>query len=106
MHEYNLLDSQQKVFARVDPNQMLPVTEVRQLVIPASQVSISAEASINIAMLNKLSGTIIDICEFQHHALISVEIDNQIIHSFIAQKSRLNMKLTLNQHVAVLFKAL
>ena len=103
---YRLKQSNQFIYRRINQNDIVQANDVTHVVVAASNVSVSVDTNINISTLNKLIGTLVSITEFDNHALIDIDIDGQIIQSLISKKSLKDMKLTKNQSVAALFKAI
>lgn len=106
VHLFTTQINKQPIYTRMKSSDMVPAHKVTQVIIPASQVSITVDTDINISTLNKLSGTIISIQKIDTHALVNIDIDKQIIQSVISQKSLINMRLKPAQNIAVLFKAI
>lgn len=105
VHVYKLKNSDQIIYRKAHPEELIAEHAFVRLQVAASQVSLCTELDINISTLNKLKGTVSKIDSLDSGVTICINVDGQTLQAHISLRSQQQMKLNEGQAVTALFKA-
>ncbi|NVK24085.1 MAG: ATP-binding cassette domain-containing protein [Gammaproteobacteria bacterium] len=82
------------------------IVQQKRITLDADQVSISRHFNADTSMLNQLKGKVLNICEQEHMALVSLSVGEQRLFAQISKLSLHRLNLQPNEVVYAQFKAL
>ncbi len=105
VHVYKLKNSDQTIYRKANPHELIEQQAFKRLQIAASQISLCLEQDINISTLNQLNGIVRGIDYLNSGVIVHLTVDEQSLQAYISVKSQKQMKLKQGQRVTALFKA-